>query len=193
MIITDPKGKLKNVKSDDENDSEAETMNWSQSTSTFKGDEFSLDKLRKPYKKRVELHLAEKPKQKNQSQTTHSTQERPLAGDDGVCVHVTRLNGSLAAEDPFSAMFGISEERSSWEIPSTLFEIFEAKDRLYHSDQLVPIKSPLESLSINYHGGLRLTSDRMEIISHGPELRLVMRGLQKPWTRRFPSSPNLLF
>jgi hypothetical protein len=67
MIITDPKGKLKNVESDDENDSEAETMNWSQSTSTFEGDDFSQDKLRKPYKKRVALRLAEKPEQKNQS------------------------------------------------------------------------------------------------------------------------------
>lgn len=95
--------------------------------------------------------------------------ERPLVRDDDVCVHVIGLPGSLNAEEAFSAVFGIFKEPTVWKIPGTLFEAFPGKDKFYHRDQHVPVKSPLKGLSINYHGDLRLSSDRMEIISHGKE------------------------
>jgi hypothetical protein len=77
----------------------------------------------------------------------------------------------LTAEEAFSGIFGIFEEHKVWKIPGTLFEVFQGKDGFYHRDQLVPVTSPVPGLSINYHGELRLTSDRLEIVSQGQEFK----------------------
>lgn len=191
LIITDPKGQRKDVESDNESDSDAESYASTQYRLNSKPDAFYLDKLHKTYKKREELHLAEKPKQKNPSPITHPSQERSLVRDDDVCIHVIGLPGSLTPEDTFSAIFGIFEERKVWKVQGTLFEIFEGKDRFYHRDQLVPINTPVQGLSVNYHGELLLTSDRMEIISHGEEFATYRARLAEAVDKAISTIPEL--
>lgn len=191
MVVTDPNKKRKDVESDDESDSEAEFVPSSHSMAISKNDEFYLDKLRRTYKKRGELHLAERSKLQKENSVTHPSQERSLVRDDDVCIHVIGLPGSLTAEEAFSAIFGIFEERKVWKIPGTLFEVFEGKNRFYHRDQLVPIGSPLEGISINYHGELRLSSDRMEIISHGPDYQEYKAKLKDALDKAVSTIPEL--
>ena len=193
-IITffpDPRAKRKDIESDDESDSEAESTQWSQAKFSCKDGDFYRDKLRKVYKKRIELHLAEVLKSHEKNSTDHFSQVRPLVRDDDVCVHVIGLPGSLAAEEAFSAVFGALEEPNAWKIPGTLFEIFEGKDRFFHRDQLVPIQSPLKGLSINYHGELRLSSDRMEIISHGRQYEDYGAKLTEALEKAMSTIPDL--
>jgi len=86
--------------------------------------------------------------------------------DDDVCIHVIGLPGSLTAEMAFSAVFGIFEEPVVWKIPGTLFEVFKGKDRFYYRDQMVPTRSPVKGLNVNYHGELEFSSDRRAIIEY---------------------------
>ncbi|KAF7512093.1 hypothetical protein GJ744_002806 [Endocarpon pusillum] len=188
-----PKGKRKDAESDDESDSEAEYSSLTHRTSSHKGDDFYLDRLRKTYKKRGELHLAEKSKQQNQTSISHPSQEHPLVQDDDVCIHVIGLPASLTAEEAFSAVFGFFEERKVWKIPGTLFEVFQGKNKFYHRDQMVPIDSPLDNLSVNYHGELRLSSGRMEIITHGREFDDYRARLAEALDTAVSKIPNLLF
>lgn len=108
-----------------------------------------------------------------------------------MCIHVIGLPGSLTPQDTFSAIFGIFEEHRVWKIQGTLFEIFEGKDRFYHRDQLVPIKTPVQGLSINYHGELLLTSDRMEIIKHGEEFATYRARLIEAVDKAISTIPEL--
>lgn len=192
-VLTDPKGKRKDVESDNESDSEDDYSYLSQRVVAVssKPDKFYLDKLEKTYKKRGELHIAQKPKQQKQKPATHPSQEQALVRDDDVCVHVIGLPGSLTAEEAFSAVFGIFKEPTVWKIPGTLFEVFAGKDLFYHRDQLVPVQSPLSDLSINYHGELRLSSDRMEIISHGKDFEEYNTRLREAIDKAVSTIPEL--
>lgn len=191
IYFSDPKGKCKDIESDEESDSEAEPSSWSRGKLNYKGNDFYQEKLRKVYKKRVELRLAESLQQQEHDSTNSLSQERPLVKDDDVCVHVIGLPGSLTAEETFSAVFGVFQEPNVWKVPGTLFEIFEGRGLLYHRDQLVPIQSPLKGLSINYHGELRISSDRMEIITHGQEYDQYKANLRVALDKAISAIPNL--
>ncbi|KAJ7493048.1 hypothetical protein B0H11DRAFT_976952 [Mycena galericulata] len=107
----------------------------------------------------------------------------PLVSSDEVAITVIGLEGSCQPEDLFSAIYGIIPPRQAWRVPGSQVQFFIAEasgtgaqvnsqgkkasiTKFYHRDQHVPSGPHLNKLSINYHGDLSLTADRVAIRSN---------------------------
>ena len=118
-------------------------------------------KLDETFKRRITLGLA---RESEDGQSTRS--ETAIVQEDDVCIHVIGLPAKLTPEVAFAGVYGVVEQPQTWRIPNTNFELFVADSKLYHRDQLIPVKGPLVDLGVNFHGELRLTADRTEVIQN---------------------------
>jgi hypothetical protein len=85
---------------------------------------------------------------------------------DEVCITIIGLDFRLQPEELFSAIYGIIPPPREWRVPGRNVQFFFATDgapKFYHRDQYVPYGIRLNLLSINYHGDLSLTSERLMI------------------------------
>ncbi|KAJ7206556.1 hypothetical protein GGX14DRAFT_543770 [Mycena pura] len=107
-------------------------------------------------------------------QNTKSRLRYGLDGPDGksivnvdeVCITIVGISYSCQPEDLFSAIFGIVPPARQWRIPGRNVEFFFAdgdKPRFYLRDQYVPYGIHLNKLSVNYHGELNLSSERISV------------------------------
>ncbi|KAK6977517.1 hypothetical protein R3P38DRAFT_3123399 [Favolaschia claudopus] len=115
-----------------------------------------------------------------------------LVYEDEVAITVVGINGSFQPEYLFRSIYGIIPPEHAWRVPNTPVQFFispanfDAPDRnaqppaessedlfetesgpaalFYSRDQLVPFGLFLNKLSINYHGKLHITSDRVAIL-----------------------------
>ncbi|KAJ6456696.1 hypothetical protein C8R45DRAFT_1222036 [Mycena sanguinolenta] len=113
---------------------------------------------------------------------------------DEVCITIV----GIAAEesDPkhlFSAIFGIIPPASRWRVPGTPIEFFlhETAPQFYHRDQLVPYGPHLNKLSINYHGDLRLSSERAMVLCDQTHFPKYKKALGKAIHDAFRTIPDL--
>ncbi|KAJ7096964.1 hypothetical protein C8R44DRAFT_889552 [Mycena epipterygia] len=96
---------------------------------------------------------------------------------DEVSITVIGLKGSFQPEYLFSAIYGIIPPPQAWRVPGSQVEFFLAapdttapdsqkstRTKFYHHDQYVPYGLHLNTLSIDYHGDLNITSDRVAIL-----------------------------
>ena len=120
------------------------------------------------YTKRLERTFERRLKQglaiKDSQSPEHLRGQRAIVHEDDVCIHVIGLCANLTPEKAFEGVYGLTRPPRAWWIPNTEFELFVADSQFYHRDQLVPTEAPLEGLGVNYHGDLRLTADRTEIV-----------------------------
>ncbi|KAJ7745568.1 hypothetical protein DFH07DRAFT_924622 [Mycena maculata] len=108
---------------------------------------------------------------------TLSNHGRNLVFRDEVAITVIGLPSAYPPEYLFSAIYGIIPPAQAWRVPRSQIQFFIAaaddtdtpapgstKAKFYHRDQLVPYGIHLNKLSINYHGDLKITSDRVAIL-----------------------------
>ncbi|KAJ6611251.1 hypothetical protein B0H10DRAFT_2057105 [Mycena sp. CBHHK59/15] len=124
--------------------------------------------LKKVYTQRVTQQL--------DCKADHDVPRHSLVSSDEVSITIIGLDGSLEPEYLFSAIYGIIPPPLAWRVPNTPVQFFVAVDgassadrdvpqaRFYHRDQYVPYGLHLHKLSINYHGDLSITSDRVAIL-----------------------------
>ncbi|KAJ6583498.1 hypothetical protein DFH09DRAFT_1029158 [Mycena vulgaris] len=127
---------------------------------------------------------------------------RVLVDDDEVSIIIIGLEGALTPEYLFSNIYGIIHPEHAWRVPGSLFQFFlagpgEADEgehptaRFYHRDQYVPHSSiHLNKLSINYHGDLSITADRVAI-KRNHRWRTYQRELAKSADDGFRTIPDL--
>jgi hypothetical protein len=88
---------------------------------------------------------------------------------DEVCITIIGIAAHHA--DPeyiFSGIFGVIPPSSRWRSANSLIEFFlhDGKSpRFYHRDQHVPHGLHLNKLSVNYHGDLSLSSERIMVLN----------------------------
>ncbi|KIY64197.1 hypothetical protein CYLTODRAFT_402190 [Cylindrobasidium torrendii FP15055 ss-10] len=124
--------------------------------------------LRPLYKRRAKLHLSRtKPGKKD---ITSPDDEIPVATRDEVCITALGLP-PMSPHEVFSAVYGIILPPKHWKVNDE-FSFFlvpkgsAKKTRFYHRDQLIPFGfTSLNRLSINYHGSLKLASDRLTVLN----------------------------
>lgn len=95
-----------------------------------------------------------------------ASNQNAIVREDDVCIQVIGLPANLTPEAAFAGIYGVAEQPLAWKIPHTEFEFFVADSKFYHRDQLVPTEGPLVGLGVNFHGELRLTADRTEIVQN---------------------------
>ncbi|KAJ7664856.1 hypothetical protein B0H17DRAFT_1336624 [Mycena rosella] len=89
-----------------------------------------------------------------------------LVKADEVCITIIGVNPKLTPEALFSAIYGIIPPPREWRVPGHNVQFFlgnDTKTKFYHRDQFVPRGVRLNKLSINYHGDLSLTSERLMV------------------------------
>ncbi|KAJ6481978.1 hypothetical protein C8R45DRAFT_871983 [Mycena sanguinolenta] len=115
---------------------------------------------------------------------------------DEVCITII----GIAAEDSkpqslFSAIFGIIPPTRRWRVAGspTLFEFFIHGEtpQFYHRDQLVPYGLHLNKLSLNYHGDLRLSSERAMVLNDRTHFPKYKKALCTAIHRAFQTLPEL--
>ncbi|KAJ7268413.1 hypothetical protein C8J57DRAFT_1509598 [Mycena rebaudengoi] len=114
--------------------------------------------LRGVYKRRVTQQL--------DSKAAHEVLNNDgcsLVFDDEVAVTICGIDGSLSPEHLFSAIYSIILPPRAWLKSSTT--------KFYHRDQYVPYGLHLNRLSINNHGDLDITADRVAILRNGRVMR----------------------
>ncbi|KAJ6458351.1 hypothetical protein C8R47DRAFT_1059787 [Mycena vitilis] len=102
-----------------------------------------------------------------------------LVSPDEVAITVIGLDGSFQPEYLFSAIYGIIPPPQQWRVPGSQVQFFIAaadetnadaagpskpNTKFYHRDQYVPFGLHLNRVSVNYHGDLSITSDRVAIL-----------------------------
>ncbi|KAJ7017272.1 hypothetical protein C8F04DRAFT_1403976 [Mycena alexandri] len=90
---------------------------------------------------------------------------KSLVHADEVCIVVIGLDVTAKPEYLFSAIYGIMPPAREWRNPGGNIQFFLANPgpKFYHRDQWVRGGIHLNRLSINYHGNLNLTSDRVMV------------------------------
>jgi hypothetical protein len=101
------------------------------------------------------------------------------------------LGANLTPQKVFEGVYGLTRPPRAWWIPNTDFELFVADSSFYHRDQLVPTEAPLDSFGVNYHGNLRLTADRTEIVRDPVLFRLYKTKLQQALDIAIQKFPDL--
>ena len=129
-----------------------------------KKDDWFTSRLEKTLEKRLKMGLAHKSNDGGSPQAAES--QVAIVREDDVCVQVIGLPAKLTPEAAFAGIYGLAERPLAWQIPNTDFELFVAASKFYHRDQLVPVEGPLAGLGVNFHGELRLTADRTEIVQN---------------------------
>ncbi|KAJ7465408.1 hypothetical protein B0H11DRAFT_2049847 [Mycena galericulata] len=87
---------------------------------------------------------------------------------DEVCITIIGIDPSLQPEKLFSAIFGIIPPPRQWRPGNGRVQFFFAEDRptFYHRHQMVPRGIRLNRLSINYHGNLTISSERLMVANN---------------------------
>ncbi|KAJ7068627.1 hypothetical protein C8F01DRAFT_978797 [Mycena amicta] len=131
------------------------------------------DALKKIYNRRVKYQLDTKGEP-----GALDNHNRCLVASDEVAITVIGLDGSLEPKYLFSAIYGIIPPTHAWRVPGSPVQFFIApvdkhdsdvdndnvgNTKFYHRDQYVPDGPHLNKLSVNYHGDLNITSDRVAI------------------------------
>ena len=129
-----------------------------------KGDQWFTSRLEKTFERRLKLGLARETNGGHSSEAAES--QIAIVREDDVCIHVIGLPAKLTPEAAFAGIYGLAEQPLAWQLPNTDFELFVAESKFYHRDQFVPIEGPLAGLGVNFHGELRLTADRTEIVQN---------------------------
>ncbi|KAJ6461852.1 hypothetical protein C8R47DRAFT_993400 [Mycena vitilis] len=90
---------------------------------------------------------------------------KSVVNSDEVCVTIIGLDCRDESEKLFSAIYGIIPPPRQWRIPGSRFQFFISSDkaRFYHRDQLIPKGIRLSRISLNYHGNLTLSPERMSV------------------------------
>jgi hypothetical protein len=114
-----------------------------------------------------------------------------LVRPDDVCIHIVGLPATLTKDTAFSSVYGVVDHPQVLHIPNTDLEFFVSDGRFYHRDQLLPIEGPLKGLGVNYHGDLRLTADRTEIVQRHPLFRKYRQKLKIALDVVIGDSPEL--
>ncbi|KAJ7714607.1 hypothetical protein B0H16DRAFT_1477917 [Mycena metata] len=92
---------------------------------------------------------------------------KSLVQPDEACIVVIGLDVTAAPEYFFSAIYGIMPPAREWRHPGGNIQFFMVNPdpKFYHRDQWVRGGIRLNRVSINYHGNLNLTSDRVMVLS----------------------------
>ncbi|KAJ6543355.1 hypothetical protein DFH09DRAFT_1367962 [Mycena vulgaris] len=103
-----------------------------------------------------------------------------LVQADEVCITVIGLPGKLEPEYVFGGIYGIIPSPNAWRVVNSPVQFFIAaadggppaaghqpptKAKFYHRDQYVKHGPHLNRVSINYHGDLSLTAERVAILN----------------------------
>ncbi|KAJ7466048.1 hypothetical protein FB451DRAFT_1561304 [Mycena latifolia] len=90
---------------------------------------------------------------------------RCVVSTDEVAVTIVGLDGSFTPEYLFSAIYGIISPPQAWhDAPTDASATTKSTTKFYHRDQYVPYGLHLNRISVNYHGDLNITSDRVAIL-----------------------------
>ena len=145
------------------------------------------------YKRRFTQQLATK--DKNVSDACDPSDEKPLVTADEVSITILELSCNLQPEYVFSGIYGVIQHPQSWRVMDTSFLFFKSEDQpvFYNRDQLVISGPPLNTLSINYHGDLKITADRVGIVMNirNDRYQLYLRNLGTAVDRAFRTIPEL--
>ncbi|KAK6977519.1 hypothetical protein R3P38DRAFT_2666275 [Favolaschia claudopus] len=136
--------------------------------------------LNKIYDDRVRFRMDAQREDKN----LLSNVGRKQVSSDEVAITVVGIDGSFQPEYLFRAIYGIIPPERAWRVPDSPVQFFMAPENFgtpnasaaaaqsratppsalfYSRDQLVPSGLYLNKISINYHGTLRITADRVAI------------------------------
>ncbi|KAK6996878.1 hypothetical protein R3P38DRAFT_2565078 [Favolaschia claudopus] len=182
----DKKAANKKKRRRDSDDSDSEAGQPVATTDKFRTQ--SEKALNKIYEDRVRFQMDAK----REDKSLLSSAGRQLVYGDEVAITVVGINGSFQPEYLFRSIYGIIPPEHAWRVPNTPVQFFispanfDAPDRnaqppaessedlfetesgppalFYSRDQLVPFGLFLNKLSINYHGTLHITSDRVAIL-----------------------------
>ncbi|KAJ7635459.1 hypothetical protein DFH06DRAFT_1479124 [Mycena polygramma] len=90
---------------------------------------------------------------------------KSVVNADEVCITIIGLDCTDEPEKLFSAIYGIIPPPRQWRIHGSNFQFFISSDkpRFYHRDQLIPKGIHLCRISLNYHGNLTLSPERMSV------------------------------
>ncbi|KAJ7663329.1 hypothetical protein DFH06DRAFT_1471294 [Mycena polygramma] len=90
---------------------------------------------------------------------------KSVVNPDEVCITVIGLDPTHEPEQLFSAIYGIIPPPREWRIPGGNVQFFISSDdpRFYHRDQFVKDGIHLSRVSLNYHGTLTLSAERMSV------------------------------
>ncbi|KAJ6461839.1 hypothetical protein C8R47DRAFT_993422 [Mycena vitilis] len=90
---------------------------------------------------------------------------KSVVNPDEVCITVIGLDPTHAPEQLFSAIYGIIPPSREWRTPGGNVQFFISSDkpRFYHRDQFVKDGIHLSRVSLNYHGTLTLSAERMSV------------------------------
>ncbi|KAJ7216439.1 hypothetical protein GGX14DRAFT_441518 [Mycena pura] len=162
-------------------DARRKTMDFSDkddddSESNDQDDDDSKSNDNEPSKLREQAeHALEGVHGTNKARVLHN-HGRCLVASDEVAITVIGLDGSFQPEYLFSAIYGIIPPAQAWRVPGSQVQFFiaaaedtvrnskKSSAKFYHRDQYVPHGLHLHRLSINYHGDLNITSDRVAIL-----------------------------
>ncbi|KAJ7112060.1 hypothetical protein C8R43DRAFT_1041020 [Mycena crocata] len=130
---------------------------------------------------------------------------RCLVASDEVAITVIGLDASFEPEYLFSAIYGIIPPTQAWRVPGSQVQFFIApvdkhdsnadKDnpnhtKFYHRDQYVLYGLHLNKLSVNYHGDLNITSDRVAIL-RDRKITAYWNSLASAGHQAFKTMPDL--
>ncbi|KAJ7769913.1 hypothetical protein B0H16DRAFT_1452292 [Mycena metata] len=122
---------------------------------------------------------------------------RILVSPDEVSITVIALDTWLQPEALFSAIYGIIPPALEWRVPDSRVQFFlpvrddsDRTPKFYLRDQVVPYGLHLNLLSINYHGDLNITSDRVAIIRDS-KVTAYKREVSRSADEAFRTIPDL--
>ncbi|KAK7039888.1 hypothetical protein R3P38DRAFT_3311068 [Favolaschia claudopus] len=117
---------------------------------------------------------------------------QPMISGDEVCITIVGMLPTDEPEELFSAIFGIVPPVRHWRIPTKNVEFFFAPDkpRFYNRDQYIPYGVRLNEVSINYHGKLTLSADRLGVM-HDARLETYHEDLSANLDLVFRTLPKL--
>lgn len=121
--------------------------------------------------------------------------ETNLVTSDEVSITIAGLATDLTPESVFSGIYGIIPPPNAWRPQGHLVQFFQvplaAQQPFYLRDQLVPSSPALNKLGINYHGNLKITSDRLAVMTHGRDYQQYKVCLSQATDAGFHTMPEL--
>lgn len=124
--------------------------------------------LHRMYERRFQQGLARNKDPYNRA--AEPSDEDCLVAADEVCITILGTNPDLTVEVAFSGIYGIVPPEQEWRIEGHPFTFFKSNDDqvyFYLRDQKMLHGPELGTLSINYHGDMRVTGDRCSTRDRG--------------------------
>ncbi|KAJ7473874.1 hypothetical protein B0H11DRAFT_1647676, partial [Mycena galericulata] len=162
-----------------------------------------LEAAKKPLKRMYDRRVTQQLDRKSENAKTFNNDGRCLVSSDEVAITVIGLDGSFMPEYLFSAIYGIIPPRHTWRVPGSPVQFFIAADdanadsqtstkaKFYHRDQFVPYGIHLNKLSINYHGDLTISADRVSILTNNSKMVSYRHAVSTAADRAFQTIPDL--